>query len=120
MEMDLDDDLEAELVRRSSQKKVTKEVITEKNLTREEMEDQSRQAERESEQAKLPDSVDGWERALIASPNNSELWLRYAAHHITLGIFFFFVLIIEPQDVKNFCFENLIKEDFKRFLLTLP
>ena len=87
MEMDLDDDLEAELARRSSQKKVTKEVVSEKSLTREEMEDQSRQAERESEQAKLPDSVDGWERALIASPNNSELWLRYAAHHITLGTF---------------------------------
>ena len=25
-------------------------------------------------------------RAIIASPNNSELWLRYAAHHITLGL----------------------------------
>ena len=83
--MDLDDDLEAELARRAAAKTVAKEPTTEKQLTTEEIEEQGRQAEREAEQAKLPDSVDGWERAIIASPNNSELWLRYAAHHITLG-----------------------------------
>ena len=85
LDMDLDDDLEAELARRAAAKTVTKEATTEKQLTTEEIEEQGRQAEREAEQAKLPDSVDGWERAIIASPNNSELWLRYAAHHITLG-----------------------------------
>jgi len=30
-------------------------------------------------------SVSDWERAILASPNNSELWLRYSAYHITSG-----------------------------------
>ena len=89
-EMDMDDDLEAELERRKKAKNVVKETkqAATSQMTTDEMEDASRQAERDAEQAKLPDNVDGWERAIIASPNNSELWLRYAAHHITLGEFF--------------------------------
>ena len=72
---------------------ISKEATAARQLTTEEIEEQGWQAEREAEQAKLPDSVDGWERAIIASPNNSELWLRYAAHHITLGTLFSVALI---------------------------
>ena len=51
--------------------------------TVEEREERARQAEREFERAKLPESVGDWERAIMASPNNSELWLRYSVFHIT-------------------------------------
>ena len=49
------------------------------------MEDKAREAEREMEKSKLPEDVSGWERAIVAAPNNSEIWLRYSAFHIASG-----------------------------------
>ena len=56
-----------------------------KPATVDEAEQSAREAEREMEAAKLPEDISGWERAIIAAPNNSEVWLRYSTFHITAG-----------------------------------
>ena len=88
-EMDLDfDGVEVELEKRKESNKVRDTEsgagkAKEKSL--EEMEDSAREAERDLEVARLPEDVSGWERAVLAAPNNSEVWLRYSSFHITSG-----------------------------------
>jgi len=89
LDLDLDDDLEAEMARRQKARSTDRTNMIAKPATTpkkaEEIEEEARQAERAAETSQMPDSVGAWERAVIASPNNSEVWLRYVAYHITLG-----------------------------------
>ena len=88
-EMDIEfDTIESELEKRAIQdgsRKEQAEVKENRVGTLEEVEETQREAEREMETAKLPEDVSGWERACIAAPNNSEVWLRYSTFHITSG-----------------------------------
>ena len=88
-EMDLDfDGVEAELEKRKESNRVLEAELgegKEKEKSLEEMEDSAREAERDLEVPRLPEDVSGWERAVLAAPNNSEVWLRYSSFHITSG-----------------------------------
>ena len=81
-EMDFEfDTVEGELNKRakmSEKEVITVEKSSEKILSVEEVEEKAREAERDLESAKLPEDVSGWERAVLATPNNSEVWLRYS------------------------------------------
>ena len=85
MDIDFGDSLEAEMARRKSKTPVNNNTEKIRNETTEETEEKARQAERDFEKAKLPENVSEWERAILSSPNNSELWLRYSAFHIMSG-----------------------------------
>ena len=82
-EMDFEfDTVESEFAKRAQQAQTeplaAETAVSEKVESVEEAEERARQAERDLESAKLPEDVSGWERALLATPNNSEVWLRYS------------------------------------------
>lgn len=75
-----------------------KVVVEKKKISKQEKKELERQKEqklREVEEELLnldnPRSVDQFDRLLLGSPNNSELWIKYMSFHLQVLIFIHFL-----------------------------